>query len=281
MARVLFPTILETHGGPQANETDRFNAEAQAWVDQGFAFLTLNYRGSTGFGRDYEQAIWGRVGELETDDLAAAHAFLVEHGIARPDAIVLTGGSYGGYLTLLGLGRLPELWAGGVAYVAIADWRLMWEDGESLREYQEAMFEGTPEEKPELHATASPITYVDRVAAPLRMVQGRNDARCPARQAEVYISAAERAGKTIEVEWFDAGHGHGADRDADPLAPRGHALRERRAGVCAAELTACRTRGSRTSLIGHGEARDRAVPIAGRRWRGADQPSARIASSFA
>jgi dipeptidyl aminopeptidase/acylaminoacyl peptidase len=215
-----FPTILETHGGPQANETDRFNAEAQAWVDQGFAFLTLNYRGSTGFGRDYEQAIWGRVGELETADLAAAQAFLVDEGIARRNEIVLTGGSYGGYLTLLGLGRLPDRFAAGVAYVAIADWRLMWEDGESLREYQEALFEGTPAEKPELHASASPISYVDRLAAPLRIVQGRNDARCPARQAEVYIDAAERLGKSIEVEWFDAGHGHGA------IEMRIHWLRE-------------------------------------------------------
>ena len=125
-----FPTILDIHGGPQAHELDRFFPDAQAWVDRGFAFFTLNYRGSTGFGREYEQAIWGAVGRRELDDMVAARETLVREGIADPDRVVLHGGSYGGYLTLLGLGRRPDLWAGGVAFVAIADWRMLYEDGE-------------------------------------------------------------------------------------------------------------------------------------------------------
>ena len=205
-----FPTILDIHGGPQGHELDRFDPEAQAWVDRGFAFFTVNYRGSTGFGREYEQAIWGTVGRCEGDDLVAAREALVSAGIADPDRVVLNGGSYGGYLTLLGLGRRPDLWAAGVAYVAIADWRLMYEDGESLREYQVALFGGTPDETPELTREASPVTYVDDLAAPLLIVQGRNDARCPARQIEGYIARAEALGKDISVDWFEAGHGHGA-----------------------------------------------------------------------
>ena len=205
-----FPTILDIHGGPQGHELDRFDPEAQAWVDRGFAFFTLNYRGSTGFGRDYEQAIWGNVGRCELDDMVAARETLVREGIADPERIVLNGGSYGGYLTLLGLGRRPELWAAGVAYVAIADWRLLYEDGESLRDYQVALFGGTPEEQPELHAEASPVTYVDDLAAPLLIIQGRNDARCPARQIEGYVARAEALGKDVTIDWFDAGHGHGA-----------------------------------------------------------------------
>jgi dipeptidyl aminopeptidase/acylaminoacyl peptidase len=204
-----FPTVLEIHGGPQAHETDRFHAPGQAWIDRGFAFLTLNYRGSTGFGREYEQAIWGRVGELELADMVAARDWLVGEGIARPDAIAVTGGSYGGYMTLLALGGRPDLWAAGVAYVAIADWRLMYEDGIGLREYQEALFAGTPDEKPELYAAASPITYVAQLAAPLLIIQGRNDPRCPSRQLEVYADEARRLGKDVEVDWFEAGHGHG------------------------------------------------------------------------
>lgn len=204
-----FPVVLEVHGGPQDHETDRFHPGGQAWLDRGYAFLTLNYRGSTGLGRDYEQAIWRRVGELEVDDMVAAREWLVEEGIARPDAMVVTGGSYGGYLTLLALGRRPDLWAAGVAYVAIADWRLMHEDGIGLREYQEAMFGGTPDETPELHAAASPITYVDRLSAPLLIVQGRNDPRCPSRQLEAYADEARRLGKEVVVDWFEAGHGHG------------------------------------------------------------------------
>ena len=205
-----FPTILDVHGGPQGHEMDRFNPEAQAWVDRGFAFFTLNYRGSTGFGRAFEQAIWGNVGRCEMDDMVAAREMLVRAGIADQDRVVLHGGSYGGYLTLLGLGRRPDLWAGGVAYVAIADWRLMYEDGESLRDYQVALFGGTPDEVPELTIEASPVTYVDRLAAPLLIVQGRNDARCPVRQIQGYIDEAARLGKDVTVDWFEAGHGHGA-----------------------------------------------------------------------
>jgi dipeptidyl aminopeptidase/acylaminoacyl peptidase len=205
-----FPTILDVHGGPQANESDRFNPDAQAWVDRGFAFLALNYRGSTGFGRAYEQAIWGRPGRCELDDMVAARELLVREGIADPDRVVPFGGSYGGYLTLLALGRRPDLWAAGVAIVAIADWRLLYEDGESLRDYQRALFEGTPDEKPEEHAEASPVTYVGDLRAPVLIIQGRNDARCPARQMEDYVARARRLGKALEIDWFDAGHGHGA-----------------------------------------------------------------------
>jgi dipeptidyl aminopeptidase/acylaminoacyl peptidase len=205
-----FPTILDVHGGPQTHELDRFNPEAQAWVDHGFAYFTLNFRGSTGFGSEYEQAIWGRVGRSELDDMVAAREVLVASEIADPERVVLHGGSYGGYLTLLGLGRRPELWAAGVAYVAIADWRLLYEDGESLREYQSALFGGTPDERPELHAEASPVTYVEALRAPLLIIQGRNDARCPARQMEDYVARAARLGKAVTIDWFDAGHGHGA-----------------------------------------------------------------------
>lgn len=205
-----FPTILDVHGGPQSHELDRFFPDAQAFVDRGFAFFTLNYRGSTGFGREYEQAIWGRVGRSELDDMVAARAALVEAGIADPDRVVLHGGSYGGYLTLLGLGRRPDLWAAGVALVAIADWRMLYEDGESLRDYQVALFGGTPDETPELHLEASPLTYVEDLRAPLLVIQGRNDARCPARQMEVYVDRARKAGKDLTIEWFEAGHGHGA-----------------------------------------------------------------------
>jgi dipeptidyl aminopeptidase/acylaminoacyl peptidase len=229
-----FPTVLDVHGGPQANESNRFFPTAQAWVDRGFAFLTLNYRGSTGFGREYEQAIWGRVGRNELADMVAARDFLVRDGIADPARIVSHGGSYGGYLTLLALGRRPDLWAAGVGFVAIADWRGLYEDGEPLREYEAAMFEGTPDTKPELYAEASPVTYVHRLAAPLLIIQGRNDARCPARQMEEYVDQARALGKAIEIDWFDAGHGHGAVETRIAWCRRSIEFVERALGIDAA-----------------------------------------------
>ncbi|MGB2695982.1 MAG: prolyl oligopeptidase family serine peptidase [Dehalococcoidia bacterium] len=203
-----FPTILDTHGGPSAVAMEYFHPRAQSWVDHGFAFLSINYRGSVTFGREFENCIRGDLGHWETDDMAAAQAWLTETGVAMHHQIFLFGASYGGYLTLLGLGKLADLWAGGIAQVAIADWVLMYEDqAETLRRFQVALFGGTPEELPEQHARSSPITYADRVRAPLLVIQGSNDTRCPARQMHAYEKKMRELGKEIEVVWFDAGHG--------------------------------------------------------------------------
>jgi dipeptidyl aminopeptidase/acylaminoacyl peptidase len=203
-----FPMILHTHGGPTAAQPEAYDPAAQSWLDHGFAYMSVNYRGSTTFGREFENAINGRLGELEVDDMAAARDYAVENGIADPDSILLYGGSYGGYLTLQAIGRRPELWAGGIGVVAIADWNLMYEDqAETLRGYQRSLFGGGPEEKGEQYTKSSPITYVDQIRAPLLIIQGRNDTRCPVRQMEAYLDKMETHGKDVEVEWFDAGHG--------------------------------------------------------------------------
>lgn len=202
-----FPTVIETHGGPTAVQSNNFSPNAQAWLDHGFAYLTINYRGSTTFGREFEQKIWSQPGHWEVEDLVAARHWLVKHDIAKADSILLTGRSYGGYLTLLGLGRAPELWAGGMAVVAIADWVMSYEDSaETLRGYQVALFGGTPEEKPEQYRLSSPITYAENVKAPVLIVQGRNDSRTPARPVEAYEAKMKSLGKDIEVYWYDTGH---------------------------------------------------------------------------
>lgn len=147
-----FPTILHTHGGPESVMTERHMPDSQGWMDHGFAFLSINYRGSITFGREFQEKIWGDVGHWEIEDLAAARNWLLNEGISRPDAILLTGWSYGGYNTLMGLGKWPDLWAGGMAGVAVSDWAMMYEDSaEALRGYQVALFGGTPQEKPETY----------------------------------------------------------------------------------------------------------------------------------
>ncbi|MBI2776560.1 MAG: S9 family peptidase [Chloroflexi bacterium] len=211
------PVILVTHGGPTAATGENFDPRAQAYVDAGFAVLSLNYHGSTTFGRDFEHSIWGRLGELELEDMAAARSWLVEAGIARPDQVFLEGWSYGGYLTLLGLGRQPDLWAGGMAGIAIADWQMNYEDStDFLRSYQRMLFNGSPED-PAVAAEfriGSPMTYVDDVRAPVLIIQGRNDTRTPARPIERYVERLQARGHPIEIDWFDAGHtGSGADSE--------------------------------------------------------------------
>jgi dipeptidyl aminopeptidase/acylaminoacyl peptidase len=202
-----FPTILSVHGGPEGVSNDQYSARLVSWLDHGYAVCALNYRGSTTFGREYQQAIWEDIGHWETEDLAATVAWLTDQGIAERGGIVLTGGSYGGYLTLLGLGRLPGLWAGGIAIVAVGDWTLMYDEtADALRAYEEQIFGGPPDEFPERYRVASPLTYVEGVDAPLFVFQGDNDSRCPPGQFRAYEDAARAAGKSIEVAWFDAGH---------------------------------------------------------------------------
>ena len=203
-----FPTVLETHGGPTSVRSSRFSPRGQSWLDHGFAFFTLNYHGSITFGKDFEKSIWGNLGDLEIQDMAAVYKWLVENKIAQPDAVLLTGESYGGYLTLQALGRRPELWAGGMAEIAIADWKIMYEDeAESLRGYLRALFGGEPDEVPEAIRKSSPITYAENIRAPIQVIQGENDTRTPARQLRLYEEKLKSLGKQIEVHWFNAGHG--------------------------------------------------------------------------
>jgi dipeptidyl aminopeptidase/acylaminoacyl peptidase len=203
-----FPTILEMHGGPHALMPHTFHPWSQAWLDHGFAFLTINFRGSTMLGRAFKEQIWGDIGHWELEDMAAARAWLIEQGIARPDAIFLFGGSYGGFLTLLGLGRQPELWAGGLALAAIADWAANFADAsDALKGAFRAWFLGTPAEKPEQYAISSPITYAEQVAAPLLIIQGHSDSRTTAGQMERYVEKLRALGKPVEIDWFDSGHG--------------------------------------------------------------------------
>jgi pimeloyl-ACP methyl ester carboxylesterase len=201
------PTILHTHGGPTAVMAEIFSPESQAWLDHGFAFLTINYRGSIAFGREFQDKILGDLGHWEVEDMVAACDWLVKAGVARADQILLTGWSYGGYLTLMGLGQRPDLWAGGMAGIAIADWAVQYEDSaETLRGYQVSIFGGTPQEQPERYAKSSPITYAENVSAPVLIIQGRNDTRTPARPIEMYEAKLKALGKPIEVHWFEAGH---------------------------------------------------------------------------
>jgi acetyl esterase/lipase/Tol biopolymer transport system component len=202
-----FPTILHTHGGPESVMTEVYSPSSQAWLDHGFAYLTINYRGSTTFGPAFREQIWGNVGHWEVEDMVAARSWLVEQGIARPDQVFLTGASYGGYLTLQALGTYPDLWAGGMASIAVADWAMAHEDTtEHLRGIRSTRFGGTPAEVPERYAASSPITYADRVRAPILIIQGRDDTRTPPRSVVAYEAKLRALGKPIEVHWFDAGH---------------------------------------------------------------------------
>jgi len=203
-----YPTVFLVHGGPTWNNSDAFASDRAAYVDLGCATVEVNYRGSTGYGREWRDALTGRPGLTELEDLAAVRTQLVEQGVADPTRIALTGASWGGYLTLLGLGTQPELWTAGVAVVPVADYVAAYEDEmEPLKAFDRSLFGGSPQEVPEIYRRCSPLTYIAQVQAPVLVLAGANDPRCPIRQIDNWLAAAAEFGKDVEVYRFDAGHG--------------------------------------------------------------------------
>jgi len=133
---------------------------------------------------------------------------LVAAGVLRDDAVALVGASWGGYLTLLGLGTQPDAWAAGVAEVPVADYFAAYEDEmEPLRAFDRSLFGGSPEEVPDRYRAASPITYVGDVRAPVLVVAGANDPRCPIRQIDNYLDALAARGARYALYRYEAGHG--------------------------------------------------------------------------
>jgi dipeptidyl aminopeptidase/acylaminoacyl peptidase len=202
------PTIFMIHGGPHYHDADGLAPRVQAWVDHGYAAVLVNYRGSTGYGRAWRDALEGNPGLTELEDVAKVHDWVVGTGLADPRRVVLSGGSWGGYITLLGLGTQPERWSLGIGIVPVADYVAAYEDEmEPLRAFDRALFGGTPEDSPESYRQRSPLTYVERVRVPVLILAGENDPRCPIRQIDNYLARLRELGKPHEVYRFQAGHG--------------------------------------------------------------------------
>ncbi|MPY78118.1 MAG: prolyl oligopeptidase family serine peptidase [Actinophytocola sp.] len=202
------PTVFSLHGGPHAAEEDRFSAYRAVWVDAGFAVVEVNFRGSTGYGSAWRDAIEGRPGLTELEDVAAVHDWAVANGVADPAKCVVNGASWGGYLSLLALGTQPRRWAAGIAVVPVADYVTAYHDEmEQLRSFDRALFGGSPDDVPEVYRKCSPLTYVDDVMAPVLVLAGDNDPRCPIQQVENYLDRLAARGTPYEFYRYDAGHG--------------------------------------------------------------------------
>jgi dipeptidyl aminopeptidase/acylaminoacyl peptidase len=201
------PVIVRVHGGPHMLDMDRWVPDILAHVDAGFLVAMVNYRGSDGYGAAWRDALIGNVGFLELEDVLAGLDDLVAQGLADPARAVLAGWSWGGYVALLGGGRHPERWTSLVAGVPVADYVAAFEDeSPSLQALDRSLFGGDPGTKPELFAERSPITYVDAVRAPLLILAGENDSRCPIRQIWNYIGRMRARGLEPQVYTYATGH---------------------------------------------------------------------------
>lgn len=201
-------TVLEVHGGPNLVAVDAYSPWAQEWLDAGFAYGSLNYRGSVTFGRAFREGFWGCASDRELEDIEAAVQWMRGQGLADPATSFITGESYGGHLTLLAMGRLPGVFAGGLAHIAMADWNAAWDDmNPALQRAWAGFLGGTPAEVPDVWAERSAVNFVDRVIGSVWLNQGTRDTRTPATQAQRYVDRLRDCGGDVLIDWFDAGHG--------------------------------------------------------------------------
>ena len=160
-----WPVVMYVHGGPTSLDMDRWQPEVQAYVDEGFAIGLVSYRGSIGYGRAWRDELIGNIGGPELEDVNAGLLDLVTRGIADARRAVIAGWSWGGYVTLLELGKHPDLWVCGVAGVPIGDYAMGYDElSPLLQAYDRALLGGkTPHEVPELMRDRSPINFADHV----------------------------------------------------------------------------------------------------------------------
>ncbi len=202
-----FPVYMKVHGGPNWLYLDTWWPDVQMLVEEGFAVAMVNYRGSIGFGRTWRDVIIGNIGFPEVEDVVAGLDDLIARGVADPERAVIAGRSWGGYVTLLALGTYPDRWAAGVAGVPVGDYMGSYDDSApSLQAYDRSLVGGVVHEVPELVRERSPITYVDRVRAPVLVMVGEHDSRCVPAQVYSYVNALRTAGGDVQLYSYDEGH---------------------------------------------------------------------------
>ena len=202
-----YPTVFVAHGGPTAQDVDAYRPIIAALVDAGYAVVRVNYRGSTGYGRAWRDALVARLGAIEMEDIAAVRASLEADGVIDPDKVAIVGGSWGGFLTLFALGAEPDRWKAGVAFVPLADFAMSQEDQPAfMTAYDHVLFGGTFEEMPDEYRAASPLTYVDDVRSPVLITAGANDPRCPPRPTDTYVERLRARDHDVVYIRKDTGH---------------------------------------------------------------------------
>lgn len=205
------PAVLLVHGGPWVRDTWGYRPQAQWLANRGYAVLQVNYRGSTGYGKDFLNAGNREWGAKMHDDLIDGVNWLVEQGIADQDKIAIMGGSYGGYATLAGLTFTPEVFAAGVDIVGPSNLMTLMQ---TIPPYWEPLKKqffyrvGNLETEQEFLKSRSPLFFVDKITKPLLIGQGANDPRVKESESEQIVKAMEDAGKPVKyVLYTDEGHG--------------------------------------------------------------------------
>jgi dipeptidyl aminopeptidase/acylaminoacyl peptidase len=200
--------VVYIHGGPTAQMQNGFIKNIQYLANQGFFVIAPNYRGSTGYGKEFEDANRFDMGGGDLEDVISAAEWLKKTGYIDPKKIAAMGGSYGGYLTMMAVTKAPELWAAGVPIVPFVNWFTEIENEDPLlRQYDMATMGDPMQDKARLRER-SPIYFVDQIKAPLLLLAGGNDPRCPHTEAEQIAAAVKKRNGVVELKVYE-NEGHG------------------------------------------------------------------------
>jgi dipeptidyl aminopeptidase/acylaminoacyl peptidase len=203
--------VVYVHGGPTSQTVNSFNRFIQHMVNQGYMVIAPNYRGSTGYGKEFEQANLFDMGGGDLQDVLAATDFIKQTGYLDPKKIALVGGSYGGYLTMMGVTKAPDVWAAGVPIVPFVNWFTEIQNEDPLLQQSDLATMGDLEKNKDLFHDRSPIFFVDQIKAPLLLLAGGNDPRCPKEESQQVVDAIKKRGGTVELKVYE-NEGHGFAR---------------------------------------------------------------------
>lgn len=205
------PVVVNPHGGPWARDHWGFNPEVQFMANRGYAVLQMNFRGSTGYGKEFWEISFKQWGKTMQDDITDGVKWLIDQGIADPNRVGIYGGSYGGYATLAGITFTPDLYACAVDYVGVSNlFTFMKTIPPYWKPYLDMLHEmvGDPVADKELMEAASPVMHADKIKVPLFIAQGKNDPRVNIDESNQMVEALKKRG--IEVEYMvkdNEGHG--------------------------------------------------------------------------
>jgi dipeptidyl aminopeptidase/acylaminoacyl peptidase len=205
------PAVVYVHGGPTAQTVNSFNRVVQYLANQGYLVIAPNYRGSTGYGKEFMDANRFDMGGGDLQDVLAGSEWIKQSGYVDPKKLVIMGGSYGGYMTMMGVTKAPDTWAAGVAIVPFVNWFTEVENEDPLLRQYDLATMGDPVKDKERYRDRSPIFFVDRITAPVLLLAGGNDPRCPKSEAQQVADAIRKRGGVVELKIYD-NEGHGFSR---------------------------------------------------------------------
>lgn len=208
--------VVLPHGGPTGQTPDIFNRTAAALATRGYICIAPNVRGSTGYGQKFQEMNVKDLGGGDLQDEVYAVKFLEASGYADAKKVGITGGSYGGYMTLMAIGKTPNVWAAAVEQYGIINWLTMLQHEDAFLQQYEKSLLGDPEKDRKIYEDDSPLKYIRDEKAPLLVLQGENDPRVPKEEAEQVVEILRQAGHTVDVHYYPK-EGHGFAKREDQV----------------------------------------------------------------